>query len=349
MWITRAWRIDREMQVSDQRAGVDGGRPAAAGPAHRGGVVLHLPGRRPARGRRRPRSRSASPSNHVRDRILTRYLPLVTDALDEVDRAGVRRSRSSSTSATPTSRARPTSTTTVADATARRHGAGDAGRARRPGRYGRRALLDEAGLNPRYTFETFVKGASNQFALAAALRVAETPGRSLQPAVHLRLGRPRQDPPAARHRPLRAPQLPAPRWSATSRTETFLNEYVDAIRTNTDSRLQAPLPRHRRAADRRHPVHGGQGGPAGGVLPHVQLAARRQQADRDLLRPHARRHPDARGAPARPVQVGPDHRHPAARPRDPPGHPAQQGRARPRPGAGRDARVHRHQDHHQHP
>src|ERR671911_149386 len=41
--------------------------------------------------------------------------------------------------------------------------------------------VDEAGLNPRYTFETFVKGSSNQFALAAALRVAETPGRTYNP------------------------------------------------------------------------------------------------------------------------------------------------------------------------
>ena len=30
------------------------------------------------------------------------------------------------------------------------------------------AVLDEAGLNPRYTFETFVKGSSNHFALAEA-------------------------------------------------------------------------------------------------------------------------------------------------------------------------------------
>ena len=37
------------------------------------------------------------------------------------------------------------------------------------------------------------------------------PGALVQPAVHLRRGRPRQDPPAARHRPLRPPQLPAPR------------------------------------------------------------------------------------------------------------------------------------------
>ena len=32
-----------------------------------------------------------------------------------------------------------------------------------------------------YTFDTFVKGASNQFALAASLRVAETPARSYNP------------------------------------------------------------------------------------------------------------------------------------------------------------------------
>ena len=36
-------------------------------------------------------------------------------------------------------------------------------------------------MNPRYTFDAFVKGTSNQFALAAALRVAETPARSYNP------------------------------------------------------------------------------------------------------------------------------------------------------------------------
>ena len=35
-------------------SGVDGGRPAPAGPAHRGGLVLHVPGRRAPRGQRRP-------------------------------------------------------------------------------------------------------------------------------------------------------------------------------------------------------------------------------------------------------------------------------------------------------
>ncbi|MHB8424237.1 MAG: chromosomal replication initiator protein DnaA [Gammaproteobacteria bacterium] len=38
-----------------------------------------------------------------------------------------------------------------------------------------------SGLNPLYTFETFVEGKSNQFALAAARQVAENPGRAYNP------------------------------------------------------------------------------------------------------------------------------------------------------------------------
>ena len=57
-------------------------------------------------------------------------------------------------------------------------------------------------------------------------------------------------------------------------TETFMNDFVDAIRTNNQADVQAPLPGLRRAARRRHPVHGGQGGAPGGVLPHLQLALR---------------------------------------------------------------------------
>ena len=195
-------------------------------------------------------------------------------------------------------------------------------------------------MNPRYTFETFVKGASNQFALAAALRVAETPGRSYNPLfiygaaglgkTHLLH--------AIGHYVHSHYQHDIVRYVST---ETFLNEYVDAHPHQHHRQLQASLPRHRRAADRRHPVHGRQGRAPGGVLPHVQLAARGQQADRDLQRPHARRHPYAGGTAARPVQVGPHHRHPATRPRDPPGHLAQQGRARSQSGSVRDARVHR--------
>ncbi len=39
----------------------------------------------------------------------------------------------------------------------------------------------DARLNPKYTFETFVIGASNRFAHAAAIAVAESPGKSYNP------------------------------------------------------------------------------------------------------------------------------------------------------------------------
>ena len=94
-----------------------------------------------------------------------------------------------------------------------------------------------AGLNPRYTFETFVKGASNQFALAAALRVAETPARSYNPLfiygsaglgkTHLLH--------AIGHYVHHNYQHHVVRYVST---ETFMNEYVDAIRSNSMAGLR---------------------------------------------------------------------------------------------------------------
>jgi chromosomal replication initiator protein len=43
------------------------------------------------------------------------------------------------------------------------------------------AVTPGSGLNPAYTFESFVEGKSNQFALAAARQVAENPGRAYNP------------------------------------------------------------------------------------------------------------------------------------------------------------------------
>ena len=99
------------------------------------------------------------------------------------------------------------------------------------------SIIDAAGLNPRYMFETFVKGASNQFALAAALRVAETPARSYNPLfiygsaglgkTHLLH--------AIGHYVHHNYQHHVVRYVST---ETFMNEYVDAIRSNSMAGLR---------------------------------------------------------------------------------------------------------------
>ena len=40
---------------------------------------------------------------------------------------------------------------------------------------------DVAGINPKYTFDSFVIGSSNRFAHAAALAVAEAPAQAYNP------------------------------------------------------------------------------------------------------------------------------------------------------------------------
>ena len=162
------------------------------------------------------------PSTLARDRILTRYQPLITDAMAEIgvgDRrfdvvfSGAEPIVHESSGVTPTTTADTTTTSEPNNA------------------------IDEAGLNPRYTFETFVKGASNQFALAAALRVAETPARSYNPLfiygsaglgkTHLLH--------AIGHYVHSNYQHHVVRYVST---ETFMNEYVDAIRANSMAGLR---------------------------------------------------------------------------------------------------------------
>ncbi len=88
-----------------------------------------------------------------------------------------------------------------------------------------------AGLDARYTFENFVTGASNRFAHAAALAVAESPARSYNPLfVHggAGLGKTHLLHAIAHYAHQTSPHTVVRYVS----TESFLNEFVEAIRTS---------------------------------------------------------------------------------------------------------------------
>jgi chromosomal replication initiator protein len=160
------------------------------------------------------------PNAHVRDRIVTRYRPLVIDALDEIGESD----RELIIDISDVALADDSIVEDLDDL--------DLDTAPQKAVQPNNGKGNVIGLNPRYTFENFVKGASNQFALAAALRVAETPARSYNPLFiygSAGLGK--------------THLLQAIGWYVHAHyahyevryvsTETFLNEYVDAIRTNT--------------------------------------------------------------------------------------------------------------------
>jgi chromosomal replication initiator protein len=164
--------------------------------------------------------RLAVPSGTVRDKIMSRYLPIVLDALSEIG-AGTKQLEvevvAPPESVTPPEESVAPTSPTVTSQPAPVAKVGD-------------SPADRAGLNPRYTFETFVRGGSNSFALAAAQRVAETPARSYNPLfiygsaglgkTHLLH--------AIGHYVLQNYSHYQVRYITT---ETFLNEYVDGIRT----------------------------------------------------------------------------------------------------------------------
>ena len=172
------------------------------------------------------------PNSFVRDRILTRYMSLVRDALDEIGAADreLLVDVQTATAVDVLERLTTQKTTSLFEPVVVERET-EAKKQVPTGkvRSGKGVAI---GLNPRYTFETFVKGASNQFSLAAAMRVAETPGRSYNPLFiygSAGLGKTHLLHAIGYYVHEHYPDLEVRYVS----TETFLNEYVDGIRNNT--------------------------------------------------------------------------------------------------------------------
>ena len=217
-------------------------------------------------------------------------------------------------------------------------------------RYPQRDGSFQTFLNPRYTFENFIKGDSNQLARAAASAVANNPGRHVvQPAGHLRRNRPRQDPPHPGHRQLCDQPTARRGGSSTSRARSS--------RSSSSMRSRATGSATSSSFYRSMDVL---------IVDDIQFFSGKEKTQDNFFHTFNELHQigkqivlssdrppkelkGSRRPAALPVPVGTDGRYPAARPRDPHRDPPQEERGgRHRPSAGR-RRVHRRKRHLQHP
>jgi hypothetical protein len=178
-------------------------------------------------------------------------------------------------------------------------------------------------LSPRYSFDTFIVGSSNQFAHAACRAVAEAPSRSYNPLFiygGVGLGKTHLMHAIGHYVATHLTNLKLTYISS----ERFMNEMINAVRYDRISTSASAIAastscssttcsssREGRHADR--------------VLPHVQRALRLAEADRHQLRLSAARDSAAGGTAAIALRMGADRRHPAARPRDEDRDPEAQG------------------------
>ena len=171
-----------------------------------------------------------APSTLVRDRVENRFLGLISAAAAETASHEVK----VRVDVAPVTIEGPLPLTSLFDDDVAPSQSLSAGARAARGTGGRRGGgdRDDGGLDVRYTFDAFVIGSSNRFAHAAALAVAEMPAKSYNPLfIHGDAGLGKTHLLHAIGNYVR--ENFAGRHVRYVSTETFLNEFVDAIRNNT--------------------------------------------------------------------------------------------------------------------